>query len=76
MAAWEYLFVVARSRGGVLRPHTINGQAVDARDQLPLADYIANVGHQGWALSGVAMSEDRGDQSMRLIFRRERTRDQ
>jgi hypothetical protein len=73
MAVWEYLFVVAVARGGVLCPHTINGQAVDARDQLPLADYIAEVGQQGWELSGVAKSEDSADRSMRLIFRRDRT---
>jgi hypothetical protein len=70
MEAWELLFVTAKSHDGALRPWQVNGQEFAGWEQIALADYIRQVGEQGWELSGVATSEPGAERITRLIFKR------
>jgi hypothetical protein len=70
MEEWEHLFVTAISHDGMLRPWQVNGQELAGWEQISIADYIRQVGEQGWELSGVATSDRAADRTTRLIFKR------
>ena len=70
MEEWEHLFVTARAHQGSLRPWQVDGQELPGWEEISIADYIGQVGEEGWELSGVAISDIDAETIRRLIFKR------